>query len=569
MRPLTAAVLLALARPALAGPTYDDRHPPPANLVEIYARGNPADLPPADRAALERYLLRMDPDRATTLQFLARFKLRPPDNETLGHILEPKPNLPRNMIEAIDSYLINKPFAQQSLMELRANLALSERALPNIPTASRQGYESGQLATLRNLIAQKTGQRPTGGAPNPPSPGPMTSGSTPGPSGPSTPPSDSGGSVSGSAPSDPNASLASMGGRTGSTGAGADGGGASIGADQRAAIMAGAKAGANGSAVGRLGGDLKSAFDATGKEAEGAMAGAGGGALAKTPRGGASPTSDESLAAAARSFGDAFKRNNLVVGVGKDGRPAILDASGRPATQAQRDQVLADIRSEPSALARDPNFFDPARGGVARDDFNKLKETYRSDPAARETDLKHVELTPPGQENNFTRSESCDLVSSKCNPHARASYKKGDDVPASDLSRIIASLRERLVAAGGRAGSARSANDVGGAGGRIRGFLSGLGVRWGGGPASSAVAALWNGLTGRAAPAGTPGASKTGARESALAADGASAPQPALASPSSLSPAGLAFFLLAVLGAALVAGAGYVLFKKDRKSWSR
>jgi hypothetical protein len=259
---------------------------------------------------------------------------------------------------------------------------------------------------------------------------------------------------------------------------------------------------------------------------------------------------------AAAPFAHDFQKNGLKVALGPNGKPMIVNRSGRPASEQERQRLLADIRAEPAASAHDQNFFNPSRGGISRDDFGALKDTYRNDPARRATDFKHIVLTPPGEDKDFTRSQSCEIVSGECNPHAEKSYAKGEAVPAGDLARIASALRDRLFSATERHGR-RRASGVGGLLGRLM-------ARFGRGDASSGDEA-----SGAVSGATASGAAADSAGDPAARTADALGGLSSSAGRSAVTPGRIALFLAGTAGTGLMFGAVYVLFKRDRRSWNR
>ncbi|MBI3550960.1 MAG: hypothetical protein HY077_00455 [Elusimicrobia bacterium] len=153
------------------------------------------------------------------------------------------------------------------------------------------------------------------------------------------------------------------------------------------------------------------------------------------------PLSMNDFLLAAGPYRDAFKTLNLRTGTGPNGAGLVLRQDGSPATPADLANLRTLIDSEPTALTRNSNYLDPDKGGVSRAGFNELKTDYRSNADMRDTDFKHIELE---KDRDFKRSQSCDLVSGQCNAHAKASYKKGEDVPADDLKSILAKAKSYL-----------------------------------------------------------------------------------------------------------------------------
>ncbi len=181
----------------------------------------------------------------------------------------------------------------------------------------------------------------------------------------------------------------------------------------------------------------------------------------------AEPRSAQEFLLAATPYKAAFDALGLKPG----GPSGVEKKDGSPASGRDLDELRARIRAEPLALQRDPAYLDPDRGGVSREDFGTLKDAFRRDGGLRATEFRHVELVPSGEERDFKRSESCQLVSGNCNPHARKSYAKGEDVPAGDLKRILAAIRGHLGAARERGRTDDANARVSGIAARIGSFL--------------------------------------------------------------------------------------------------
>ncbi|MBI3552171.1 MAG: hypothetical protein HY077_06610 [Elusimicrobia bacterium] len=204
---------------------------------------------------------------------------------------------------------------------------------------------------------------------------------------------------------------------------------------------------------------IKNAF-ADGKMGAGALGGGPGGAMGDLAGGAKSgapgsgsgafgpsrPPADADLLRQAGPYSHVYQREGFKVAAGPDGRPRIVDKFGNPASAADKARLAQAIRNEPAALERNPGFFNPSLGGISRDDFSNLKNIYRNDRDKHAEDFKDIALTPKGEERDFTRDKSCEIVSGACNKHAKESYKKDDEVPASDLSSIMASIRSELSA---------------------------------------------------------------------------------------------------------------------------
>jgi hypothetical protein len=319
-----------------------------------------------------------------------------------------------------------------------------------------------------------------------------------------------------------------------------------------------------------MGGQLQAAFNEEGKVAAGQGAPGGGAAAmgALGPGGSAPPNPDAALLASAQPYAHAFEKLGLKVGAGPDGRPAVVDRSGRPAGADAKRRLAAAIDAEPSALRRDPNYLNPAKGGIAREDFNALKEAYRKERRKRRSDFKHIELTPEDEERDFSRSESCDLVSGDCNPHAKKSYAKGEDVPSGDLSRIVSALRGKMNAADERRGRLASTGLAAALRRRVGGALSRI-AGWDGGESSVGVDDSGASLPRRKRRKGAAQAPEEKELEGDEEAAAERRGRPLLAGLSQMSPLGFVFFALGLIGAALVAGALLVFFRKDRRSFNR
>ncbi len=170
-------------------------------------------------------------------------------------------------------------------------------------------------------------------------------------------------------------------------------------------------------------------------EGPGAMGGGGQqgkAGLSPSGAGVADPKTAQELAMASMTgFSSSFAALGLHAGKGPSGEASILRANGEPASAEELSKLKASIAAEPAALMRRPDFFKV----LPREKFESLKESYRSKPALRDTDFKHIEMS--AAERDFMRSASCDKLSGGCNPHTtQMSYRKGDFVPPEDLSNI-------------------------------------------------------------------------------------------------------------------------------------
>ncbi|MBI5209727.1 MAG: hypothetical protein HY927_07145 [Elusimicrobia bacterium] len=191
-------------------------------------------------------------------------------------------------------------------------------------------------------------------------------------------------------------------------------------------------------------------------------------------------TRGEMAMAASMGFKGSFARQGLAVRTGPDGRPAIVDRDGRPATEAQLELLRKDIASQPAALTRYPEFFSE----VSPAQFQGLKERYNASPESRDKEFKDMALTEG--DRDFQWGRSCEKVSGECNPHAQeGSYSKGEFVPPEDLGSVWDELDKeekaiedsmRKDAQGrmaGSLGSARAAGLLGRVRSAIDGWLGG------------------------------------------------------------------------------------------------
>lgn len=183
---------------------------------------------------------------------------------------------------------------------------------------------------------------------------------------------------------------------------------------------------------------MAKSLDMAGKlAAEVGMPGGGGGKAPGTTKTGAAP---QPQAFAAGRSGPAPDAGAAVAAARAPGQAALLS------------EVAAKYGAVPRAAQKSPDYFDPARGGIAPERYYQLATDFGERPDLRGTDFRHIALEGKA---DFKRSESCDKVSGGCNPHAQASYKKGEDVPARELDDIWKAVRGYL-GGGGPAAQAAS-----------------------------------------------------------------------------------------------------------------
>lgn len=175
--------------------------------------------------------------------------------------------------------------------------------------------------------------------------------------------------------------------------------------------------------------------------AENVPAGAGGGetaasAAAWLPSGGtgdpAHPKTDADLRVAAQSgFKASFAAAGLKAGIGPNGSFLLLDAQGRPASDAERERLRRQIASDPEALLRYPDLF----ATIPRERYTQLKSDFETRPERRDSLFKDIGLTERKRDFDWTRT--CAKISGDCNKHVKSeSYKKGDLVPPDDLDSL-------------------------------------------------------------------------------------------------------------------------------------
>jgi hypothetical protein len=213
---------------------------------------------------------------------------------------------------------------------------------------------------------------------------------------------------------------------------------------------------------------LKGFAAAAERSAKAAAGAAGGGAAAKamgTPsgRGAGGKGAREAGGAPGQQGGAPSRAENAA-----EAAPAIAAAG---ASLPESAKAAARLGPLPRALERQPDYFDPKRGGVAPERFHALKADYAAQPQLRGTDFKHI--TPSADGRDLERSHSCDLVSGECNTHAQQSYAKGDPVPPAELDSIWKSVRAHLNARAASAAAPAGAIDGDGIWGKLRGMLGG------------------------------------------------------------------------------------------------
>lgn len=158
-----------------------------------------------------------------------------------------------------------------------------------------------------------------------------------------------------------------------------------------------------------------------------------GGSTGGGPGGGAASPKNPSdlLLASVSGFKGSFNALGLEMGRGPDGQPRVLGRSGAPASPAEVTALQERISSDPMALMRRPDFFDV----FPRENFTQLKGDFKTRPALRESEFKHVALSD--SDRDFLHSESCSKLSGDCNRNAvKGSYKKGEYVSPENLRAI-------------------------------------------------------------------------------------------------------------------------------------
>lgn len=317
--------------------------------------------------------------------------------------------------------------------------------------------------------------------------------------------------------------------------------------------------------AGKLGaGELGAAADRMGALGPGAKAGPGpgqggpAGTRAPAADGLSNPKTMQEFVLAAGPYKESFNRAGLRAAVGPQGQPQVLHRDGTPASPSELSALGATIRQEPSALARYPSYFDPGHGGISRGDYTGLKTAYKDNAGLRDTEFKDIALK---DDRDFKRSESCDVVSGECNPHAEKSYAKDEDVPPGELKKIWDAIEGYAADAERHFEEAVEARTEGkkiGAGLNVRKMIDGMETGRGaeGGGMTRALTAGWRWLTGsNAASAASSGAATANKRGSAAPGAIEAAAVPA--------PSGRR--IPAALLAALLAGAAAAAFALRRR----
>ncbi|MBI5209664.1 MAG: hypothetical protein HY927_06820 [Elusimicrobia bacterium] len=157
-----------------------------------------------------------------------------------------------------------------------------------------------------------------------------------------------------------------------------------------------------------------------------------------------------------------YEKLGLGVGAGPDGRLSVLRKDGSPASAQEVGMLRTALAAEPRALVKRPDFFDV----LGRQDFQRLKSAYGSQPRSRQTVFRDMEVPAAGRSgspeaagNDFVWSRSCAMVSGECNQSAGGlSYRKGDFVPPEDLKAAAKELDE-MEGEEARASSPSAADD--------------------------------------------------------------------------------------------------------------
>lgn len=248
-------------------------------------------------------------------------------------------------------------------------------------------------------------------------------------------------------------------------------------------------------------------------QAPGASSPSGGGDLSR-------PGTPGELALAAGPYRPAFESAGLRPGWA-NGAPALLRRDGTPASAQETAALSADIARMPAAAARAPGYLDPRAGGISWENFQSLKRDYSAKPELRGSEFKHIALS--GDERDFQRSESCDKVSGACNPHARASYKRGEDVPAEELRSIWDKINSVLGGAASPAAPRRMKTR--GIWSRLARFFGGGGEEDDGAAAADGTRARESGAAGSIAAPGSSGAAPGAGVASGPVAEGFAVPR--------------------------------------------
>lgn len=153
----------------------------------------------------------------------------------------------------------------------------------------------------------------------------------------------------------------------------------------------------------------------------------------------ANPATREQVALAASGpYRETAEALGLRSETGPDGRQRLLRADGSQASERDVSALSERIRDEPTALVTNENFFKPSAGGIARENFFSLKDTYKTNSELRQKEFGDAALSE--SERDFVRPRSCELASGDCE-NADKSFKKDELVPAKKLSDIFARIR--------------------------------------------------------------------------------------------------------------------------------
>lgn len=126
---------------------------------------------------------------------------------------------------------------------------------------------------------------------------------------------------------------------------------------------------------------------------------------------------------------ESLKNFGYKVGAG----PSIVHADGRRPTGSELAGLAEDMRKEPRALERRPDFFSV----IPRESYGGLQRSYSS--RSGEKEFKHV----GSDGRDFKWKESCALLGGGCNESAaKPSYKRDDFVDPETLRNIADLMRE-------------------------------------------------------------------------------------------------------------------------------
>jgi len=242
------------------------------------------------------------------------------------------------------------------------------------------------------------------------------------------------------------------------------GGGGDAGAEAPSGSKATAAAASHGRSAARASAGMKgmaSALKSLGPGDPGAVGAGARPAAAAAAGGAARPAAASGTEILAASYGGdaaAMARLGLRLGTGPDGRPAILDSSGRLASPAQLEALR---RQNPRALERRPDFF----GVIPREQYAGLVAARTSPSGASNPAFQDIGMTAGARD--FVWSKSCTKGLDSCNPLAagkdEAHYDKNaevspetlkkvadangrseDDATAADIDKLYAAMKKTL-----------------------------------------------------------------------------------------------------------------------------